>query len=635
MAKIEIKQPIIDEIAMYMQEATAIILLDYRGLTVEQDTELRNRMRLSHYAYKVYKNLYLRVSFEGTIYETLYPHLDGPTAVAFSHGDYRELEDIICEFKKSAPLIVKGSVIDGIYYDSAQFYSKVTKRQQLESDRNNVHKKLVGSLLSPIARLDYVLKKILKQKQLAEVEAQFDEWNNNYINTHGETSYNEMLSCLCWKEVSDEVIITGIKYPKKEIWIPAKINGKIVVSIQGNSPNQTNYDDTVTHIAIPNSITRIEDYAFCGQNALESIRIPKSVTYIGERAFCSYTLKELVVEEGNPFYTSRNTAGDECNAIIDVANKTLLWGCANTTIPEGVTTIAPYAFIDEDGLQSVVIPKTVTKIDKNSFATENIEHIFVDAENEAYTSRNLHGKECNAIIDIPNKALILGCAKTVFPNFLIGIDHRAFHGCSGLEAVTLSNKIQYIADEAFMGCENLKELTLLEGIKVISDGAFQYCDKLTEVILPKSLERIGSSTFYGCKNLTKIIIPKNVVFIGYSAFANCPNLKDAVILNPKLKYDSSVFDSHVRISQADTHYKLPQTEFEHIDISSKRKSNNRNLPSEEDIRKVNDLRFPQLDRNATEQNKESKSITFWRIAIISFILILGLIGILYNLLSDL
>ena len=57
MAKVEIKKPIIDEIKSYMQNATAIVILDYRGLTVEQDAELRRRMRLSNCPYKVYKNI--------------------------------------------------------------------------------------------------------------------------------------------------------------------------------------------------------------------------------------------------------------------------------------------------------------------------------------------------------------------------------------------------------------------------------------------------------------------------------------------------------------------------------------------------------------------------------------------------
>ena len=87
MAKVEIKKPIVDEIKGYVEKAGAAVLVDYRGLTVEEDTALRKALREAGVVYKVYKNTYLNFAFEGTQYAELAKHLEGPTAVAFGIED--------------------------------------------------------------------------------------------------------------------------------------------------------------------------------------------------------------------------------------------------------------------------------------------------------------------------------------------------------------------------------------------------------------------------------------------------------------------------------------------------------------------------------------------------------------------
>ena len=81
MAKVEIKQPIVDEIKGYAADAKAAVLVDYRGLTVEQDTKLRKALREAGVVYKVYKNTMLVRAFEGTDFAQLDKDLEGPTAV--------------------------------------------------------------------------------------------------------------------------------------------------------------------------------------------------------------------------------------------------------------------------------------------------------------------------------------------------------------------------------------------------------------------------------------------------------------------------------------------------------------------------------------------------------------------------
>ena len=74
MAKVELKQPIVAEISEYIKDAQSIVLVDYRGLTVEQDTELRKQLREAGIVYKVYKNTMMKFAFKDTAFEALGPH---------------------------------------------------------------------------------------------------------------------------------------------------------------------------------------------------------------------------------------------------------------------------------------------------------------------------------------------------------------------------------------------------------------------------------------------------------------------------------------------------------------------------------------------------------------------------------
>ena len=117
MAKVEVKQPIVDEIKGYAADAKAAVLVDYRGLTVEQDTKLRRQLREAGIVYKVYKNTMLTRAFEGTDYEQLDKDLEGPTAIAFSTEDETAPARILYEFSKEADkLQFKSAVVYGTDY---------------------------------------------------------------------------------------------------------------------------------------------------------------------------------------------------------------------------------------------------------------------------------------------------------------------------------------------------------------------------------------------------------------------------------------------------------------------------------------------------------------------------------------
>ena len=159
MAKVEIKAPIIDEIKGYVDKASAAVLVDYRGLTVEEDTRLRKALREAGVVYKVYKNTYLKRAFEGTVFTELNQHLEGPTAIAFGIEDATAPARVLAEFAKKAPkLEFKGGVVEGVYYD----VKGLEKVAQIPS-RETLISKLLGSLQSPVANFARVIKQIAEK----------------------------------------------------------------------------------------------------------------------------------------------------------------------------------------------------------------------------------------------------------------------------------------------------------------------------------------------------------------------------------------------------------------------------------------------------------------------------------------
>ena len=161
MAKVELKKPVVDEIKELLDGAQAAVIVDYRGLTVEEDTKLRNQLRKEGVTYKVYKNTMIRFAIQGTEFEDLGKHLEGPTALAVSKTDATAPARILFNFSKEAKALeLKAGVIDGTYYDEKGILdiALVPSREVLLS-------KLLGSLQSPIANFQVTWKVILLLKE--------------------------------------------------------------------------------------------------------------------------------------------------------------------------------------------------------------------------------------------------------------------------------------------------------------------------------------------------------------------------------------------------------------------------------------------------------------------------------------
>ena len=164
MAKVELKQPIVQEISENIKDAQSVVVVDYRGLTVAEDTQLRKALREAGVSYKVYKNTLVNRAIAGTEFESLKESLEGPSAFAISKDDATAPATILAKFAKTAPALeIKAGVVEGTFYDAngMKAIANVPSREELLS-------KLLGSLQSPITNLARVLNQIAEKGGAAD-----------------------------------------------------------------------------------------------------------------------------------------------------------------------------------------------------------------------------------------------------------------------------------------------------------------------------------------------------------------------------------------------------------------------------------------------------------------------------------
>ena len=168
MAKVELKQPIVQEISENIKGAQSVVVVNYLGLTVAEDTELRKQLREAGVVYKVYKNTLVNFAIKGTEFESLSDCLEGPNAFAISTTDATAPARILAKFAKTAPALeIKAGVVEGTFYDEngMKAIAAVPSREELLS-------KFLGSIQSPITNFARVLNQIAEKGGAGEAAAE-------------------------------------------------------------------------------------------------------------------------------------------------------------------------------------------------------------------------------------------------------------------------------------------------------------------------------------------------------------------------------------------------------------------------------------------------------------------------------
>ena len=297
-------------------------------------------------------------------------------------------------------------------------------------------------------------------------------------------------------------------------------------------------NDTITSVAIPNSVVSIGSYAFYDCGSLTSITIPSGVTSIGDSAFydcgslTSITIPESVTSIGS-------SAFRDCSSLTSI------------TIPERVTSIGSSAFYGCSSLTSITIPSSVTNIGNSAFnyctnlqklyiedVTSYLNSLTTDTSSPLYdTDQNIRLYVNGALITdlvipegittIPSYAFRrLNISSVTILESVTSIGDCAFENCSSLTSITIPSSVASIGSEAFYDCSSLESVNF-EGnsnLTSIGESAFYDCSSLTGINLPEGIKAINDRTFYGCSNLTSITIPSSVTRIGEWVFYNCSSL---------------------------------------------------------------------------------------------------------------
>lgn len=319
----------------------------------------------------------------------------------------------------------------------------------------------------------------------------------------------------------------------------------------GNSVVSMGYEvfsdcNALTSLTLKEGVQDIGDYCFQGCESLLSLYIPASVTSIGRDAFkrCS-GLESIAVAPDNTYYDSR----DNCNAVLQTSNDSIIVTCKNTVLPNTLTAIPDYAFCNNTelthmdipasvksigqyafygctNLQDITIPAAVASIGECAFANcPSMATMVVENGNTVFDSRD----NCNAIIQTATDELISGCKNSVIPGSVITIGDKAFYRCSALTSVNIPESVTTIGRESFRECTNLATVTMGNHVTSISPYAFYCCNALTDITLPATLKSIGYRAFYQCSKLKSLTIPGSVKSINDHAFYGCSGVTSLTI----------------------------------------------------------------------------------------------------------
>lgn len=148
------------------------IFTDYRGLTVEQITELRDKLREKKAVYKVVKNRFAKIALKELNYPDVGEHLTGPTAVTLVKEESGTVAKILFDYSKENPVSIKGAIIEGSVFDGSQVeaYSKLPSKLELIA-------RLLGTMQAPIQNTVYILNAV-PEKFVRTLQAVADSKQN-------------------------------------------------------------------------------------------------------------------------------------------------------------------------------------------------------------------------------------------------------------------------------------------------------------------------------------------------------------------------------------------------------------------------------------------------------------------------
>lgn len=259
-------------------------------------------------------------------------------------------------------------------------------------------------------------------------------------------------------------------------------------------------------IYIPQDVTVIEDWAFCGVGAAREIVFHDNITEIGEYAFNS------------------------CHYLREV------------TIPDSVEKIGERAFANCDKLQNVFIPASVSEMGECVFSENwKIENISVSLDNEYYASKDgvLYNKDYTTLLRYTTGN---SQERFVVPDTVTKIEKEGISCSEWLREIVVGDSVKELGDHAFLACMNVENVSIGKGLETIGECVFNNMDSLTGISVsqenPYLVSYNGDLYTSGCEELiayctgkadTEYVTPDGLTKIRKRAFSWVDNLQSITI----------------------------------------------------------------------------------------------------------
>ena len=286
-------------------------------------------------------------------------------------------------------------------------------------------------------------------------------------------------------------------------------------------------------VEIPDSVVKISYGAFDGCTALADVKLSRNLEQLDGRAFSgcdaltSITIPKKVATSYKADISDYGYTGGR-GAFSGNAN------LKSVTFEEGSTVIAGNLLANCPGIETIVIPDSVTEIGEYAFYhCINLKDVKLSS---ALTTINTQAfNDCSSLlaITVPDSVTSMGSAvfanctslaDVTLPNTRQIIMSRTFESCSSLEKIVLPETVTRIQENAFENCTALKEIVWSKALTTIDANAFLNCDALVEVSIPATVTSMGNHVFRDCDALTTVVIPDSVTSMGTNVFYDCDAL---------------------------------------------------------------------------------------------------------------
>lgn len=305
--------------------------------------------------------------------------------------------------------------------------------------------------------------------------------------------------------------------------------------------------ELVTDLVIPDGTTEIKDYVFEGGRCFKSVTIPNSVTFIGKRAFSGCTDLTAVNISDLPAWMNINFATSATNPLYTPTN------------------VYHNLYLNGELVTDLVIPDGTTEIKDYAFAYGNFKSVTIPGSVTSIGNGAFENCTNLTSIEIPNSVTIIDAGAFVRSGLTsveisaTSIGQNAFGSCTNLSSVAILDGVVSIGPLAFSQCENLTSVEMPGSVTSIGYNAFVSCTKLESVVIPNSVTSIESSTFASCYSLSSVTIPNSVTSIGLFAFRDCRSLTSLTIPNSVATIENYAFRGCTGLTEINSLNPVPPT----------------------------------------------------------------------------